>query len=175
MQHDQAPLQYLAALGLSITSHSDPTMGWGYTWQGRDWVGPFTTPDDALHAAFTEALQALLFRSEYSWALFAHAGDLWRSDGKGQGWRRIGGPGLEDDEEANMLAYIHALYGSLNMLREIETRDITIPGPAQRWEQALRVGYRAYSTIEAQLENWHDELQDHHQRERRAEEMSDEE
>src|SRR6266704_412884 len=64
-----------SGFGLSITPHSDPTYGWCYTWQGRDWIGPFTTPDAAIHAAFTEARAALQFRSEYSWVLFAMHGD----------------------------------------------------------------------------------------------------
>jgi hypothetical protein len=33
--------QALTWLGLAITPHSDPANGWGYTWQGRDWTGPF--------------------------------------------------------------------------------------------------------------------------------------
>src|SRR5258708_15145669 len=53
-----------SGLGLSITPHSDPAHGWGYTWQGLDWTGPFTTPDAAIHAAFTDALQGLLAPSE---------------------------------------------------------------------------------------------------------------
>ncbi len=79
----------LSALGLSITPHSDPAYGWGYTWQGRDWTGPFTTPDAALHAAFTEALQALQFRSEYSWVLFAQPGEHWQFNGDGEGWVHV--------------------------------------------------------------------------------------
>jgi hypothetical protein len=69
--------ELLKQLGLDITPHSDPTHGWGYTWQGRDWVGPFTSPAAALHAAFTEALLALQFRNKYSWADLAQPGDLW--------------------------------------------------------------------------------------------------
>ncbi len=42
-------LQALAALGLSITPHSDPSYGWGYTWQNRDWAGPLKPRQDLLH------------------------------------------------------------------------------------------------------------------------------
>ena len=87
-QWNPEELQALTLLGLSITPHSDPAYGWGYTWQGRDWTGPFTTPDAAIHAAFTEALQALLFRSQYSWVLSAQPGEVWRFEG-GAGWREV--------------------------------------------------------------------------------------
>ena len=83
-------IQSLAALGLSITPHSDASLGWGYTWQGRDWAGPFLTPDAAIQAAFTEARQALLFKSNYSWVLFAQPGELWRFDG-GEEWVHVAG------------------------------------------------------------------------------------
>src|SRR5258708_13685860 len=108
-EHQWSPeeLQALVALGLSITSHSDLNHGWGYTWQGRDWVGPFTTPAAALYAAFTEALLALQFRSNYSWVQFAKSCDLWRSDGGGEGWRRVGESGTEDDEQALVQAGVH--------------------------------------------------------------------
>ena len=84
-------LQGLAALGLSITSHSDASHGWGYTRQGRDWAGSFTTPGAAIHAAFTEALLAMQFRSNYSWVLFAQPGELWRFGGDGEGWVHVAG------------------------------------------------------------------------------------
>src|SRR4051794_3043135 len=97
-QHQWTPeeLQALAALGLSITPHSDPAHGWGYTWLNRDWVGPLTTPSAAIHAAFTDALLALQSRSDAPFPL--QAGELWRYDGAGKGWTHIGGPGIEDDE-----------------------------------------------------------------------------
>ncbi len=87
-QWNPEELQALALLGLSITPHSDPARGWGYTWQDRDWTGPFTTIDAAIHAAFTEASQALLFRSEHSWVPLAQSGEVWRFEGEA-GWREI--------------------------------------------------------------------------------------
>ncbi len=131
--------ELLKQLGLSITPHSDPAHGWGYTWQNRDWVGPFTSPQAALHAASEE------------------------------GWFHIGGPGTEDDEEAAVLASAHAFYEALDTLRGIETSEIMIPGPHERWEQALLVGYRASSVLDARLDSWQDELELHHEREGRAE------
>ena len=94
-QWTREELQGLSELGLSITPHRGPVHGWGYTWQGRDWTGPFTTPDAALHAAFTDAQQAFLFRSEYSWVLFAQPGELrcWT----GQAWETVIGS-LADSE-----------------------------------------------------------------------------
>lgn len=162
---DEPTRTLLAALGLSITPHSDPAHGWGYCWQNRDWVGPFTTPSAALHAAFTDALLAIQFRSDYSWVSFSQAGELWQFKGEGEGWMRIGGPGTEDDEEATMMLNIHTLSSALDTLRETDTRDIVAPGPAQRWEQALRAGYQAYSNVETLLDSWHDELGKHHERE----------
>lgn len=80
-------LEALALLGLAITPHSDPATGWGYTWQGRDWTGPFPTPDAAMHAAFTAAIDALQFRGEHSWVVSAHPGERWQFNG--QGWMRV--------------------------------------------------------------------------------------
>jgi len=154
-------------LGLSITPHSDPAHGWGYTWQNRDWVGPFTSPQAALHAAFTEALLALQLRSAAPFT--QQAGELWRFDGPEEGWFRIGGLGTEDDEEAAVLASAHAFSTALDTLRGIETSEIYVPGPHEKWEQALRIGYRVSSDLDARLENWQDELEIHHEREGRAE------
>jgi len=169
VEHQWNPkeLQVLAALGLSITPHRDPAHGWGYTWQNRDWVGPFTSPAAAVHAAFTEALLALKSRSPAPFT--QQAGELWRWDGQEDGWFRVGGPGTEDDEEASVLADAHAFYEALDTLRGIETSEIYIPGPHEQWEQALRVAYRASSDIEARLTSWQDELEAHHEREGRAE------
>jgi hypothetical protein len=177
MAHDLelSTLQLLAGLGLEITPHSDLNLGWGYTWQGQDWIGPFTTPYDALRAALTDAVQANQFRSKYSWTQVAQPGELWRNAGGDEGWERIVGLGIVDDEEATMLASLHALYQALDTLRGIETSEILIPGPSEKWEQALRVGYRAYPTITALLEIWHDELETHYDRKQRAEDLFDQE
>src|SRR5712692_7222185 len=129
-------IQGLAALGLSITPHPDASYGWGYTWQGRDWAGPFSTPGAALHAAFTDVLQALKFRSEYSWVQFAKSADLWRSDGGGKGWRRVGGPDTEPEEREAFTA-LSTLLAALNDLRSTETSDLPIPSPAERWHKSL--------------------------------------
>src|ERR1700726_3615777 len=93
---DQETLDRLASLGLTITSHRDPSAGWGYTRQGRDWAGPFTTPEAAMHAAFTEALHALAFRSAYSWVRFASPGDAWRYNGEAVGWTPVGWTPVSD-------------------------------------------------------------------------------
>jgi hypothetical protein len=93
-EHQWTPeeLKTLTVLGLSITPHSDPGHSWGYTWQNRDWVGPFTSPAAAIHMAFTEALQALQFKSDYSWVLFAHPGECWQFTGNTFGWEQIERP-----------------------------------------------------------------------------------
>ena len=157
MAEETITWEMLKQLGLSITPHSDPAHGWGYTWQNRDWVGPFTTPQAALHAAFTEALLALKFRSAAPFT--QQAGEIWRFDGPEEGWTHIGGAGTEGDEEAEVLASAHVFYEALDTLRGIETSEIMIPGPHERWEQALRVGYSASSDLETRLESWQDELE----------------
>ena len=88
-QWEPEELEALDFLGLAITPDSDAANGWGYTWQGRDWTGPFPTPDAAIHAAFTEVQQALQFRSEYSWVLSAQPGERWQFNG--ENWVRIDG------------------------------------------------------------------------------------
>ncbi len=51
-------LVWLAGLGLAITPHSDPTYGWGYSWQGGEWEGPCgKTPVEAIQAAFDRAVR----------------------------------------------------------------------------------------------------------------------
>jgi hypothetical protein len=167
MPEETITWELLKQLGLSITPHSDPAHGWGYTWQNRDWVGPFTSPQAALHAAFTEALLALQFRSASPF--LQKPGELWRFAGPEEGWFHIGGPGTEDDEEAAVLASAHVFYEALDTLRGIETSEIMIPGPHERWEQALQTAYRASSYVETRLESWQDELELHHEREGRAE------
>ena len=81
-QWSAVELEALALLGLAITPHSDPANGWGYTWQGREWIGPFSTPDAAIHAAFTEARQALQFRNEYAWVVYAQSGEYRQFNGE---------------------------------------------------------------------------------------------
>jgi len=71
--------------------------------------------------------------------------------------------------EAAVLASAQAFYAALNTLRGIATSEIMIPGPHERWEQALQVGYRASSVMDARLDSWQDELEIHHEREGRAE------
>jgi hypothetical protein len=125
--------------------HANPGLGWGYTWRGRNWEGPYPTPGHAVQAAFEDAVKALQFRSAAPFTQLAS--ELWRLDGDEAGWFHIGGPGTEDDEEAGM---------------------IDIPGPAQRWQQALRVGYRACADATVWLNSWSDELDIHHERDRGA-------
>jgi hypothetical protein len=49
-------LVLLQTLGLTITLHDDRTSGWGYTWQGQSWQGPYLTQTDAVQAAFEVAV-----------------------------------------------------------------------------------------------------------------------
>ncbi len=50
-------LVFLAGLGLAVTPHTDPGLGWGFAWFGGEWVGPYPTPVDAIKAAFEQADQ----------------------------------------------------------------------------------------------------------------------
>ena len=52
-------LALLQTLGLTITLHDDPERGWGYTWQGRSWQGPYLTQMYAVQAAFEDAACAI--------------------------------------------------------------------------------------------------------------------
>ncbi len=153
---------FLNEMGLSVIPRTDPSSGWSYTWRGREWGGPYPT-----RGAFGQATKAMAALSAMPFP--QTVGELWRWNGEGDGWFHIGGPGTEDDEEASVLTGVHALYSALGTLRGIETSEILIPGPAQHWEQALRVGYWAYSDVEARLNSWHNELGIHHEREGRAE------
>ena len=159
-------VQAFTALGLTITLHRDPSSGWGYTWQGRDWTGPFTTPDAAVRAAFTEAREALQFRSEYSWVLFAKAGDFWRSDGQGRGWRRVVDPGTTDDEEEQREAFmtLDTLLIALRNVRATLTGDLSIAGPAKQWHKSLDAGEQALTNLEEMLQEWQEELGDQYHR-----------
>lgn len=49
----------LEELGLSITPHSDPSYGWGFTWRGDAWYGPYDTKPEALKAAFERAITTI--------------------------------------------------------------------------------------------------------------------
>ncbi len=42
----------LNEMGLAVIPRTDPSSGWGYTWRGQEWVGPYPTPEDAMRAAF---------------------------------------------------------------------------------------------------------------------------
>ncbi len=95
-EHQWSPeeLQALALLGLEIVPHSDPANGWSYTWQGREWTGPFPTSDTAIHAAFIEARQALQFRSDYAWLVSAQPGE--RRQFNGESWVQVDGSHKRD-------------------------------------------------------------------------------
>ena len=53
---------FLPTLGLTITLHDDRARGWGYTWQGRSWQGPYLTQTGAVQAAFEDAVCAIYER-----------------------------------------------------------------------------------------------------------------
>ena len=50
----------LERMGLSITQRQAPTLGWGFTWRGRTWEGPYKTRIAAVEAAFSRAIDNLI-------------------------------------------------------------------------------------------------------------------
>jgi hypothetical protein len=83
-------LVFLAGLGLAVTPHSDPAYGWGYTWFGGDWEGPYPTPVDAIRAAFENTEKKAQRLREMPFP--THAGALYWWDGEAWfGARQRGG------------------------------------------------------------------------------------
>lgn len=75
-------LVFLAGLGLAITPHSDPDVGWGYSWFDGDWNGPYPSPIDTIKVAFEQAeaksqrLSNMPFPTQYG-ELFWWDGEDW--------------------------------------------------------------------------------------------------
>jgi hypothetical protein len=76
----QDVLAFLAGLGLAVTPHSDPGQGWGYTWFGGNWDGPYPTPIDAIRAAFELADRKAQRLSDMPFPTYA--GELFWWDGE---------------------------------------------------------------------------------------------
>jgi hypothetical protein len=60
MTEEELTWTRLEQLGLAITQRQEPAAGWGYTWRGRKWQGPYETPIAALEAAFSRAIDSLI-------------------------------------------------------------------------------------------------------------------
>ncbi len=60
MSEEQLTWTGLEQLGLAITYSQVPASGWGYTWRGRSWEGPYETRMAALAAAFSRAIDSLI-------------------------------------------------------------------------------------------------------------------
>ncbi len=77
----------------------------------------------------------------------------------------------QEEDELVMLLLVRQLYAHINTLRRTETHDIVIPGPGGSWTEAMRESYRVRGHLETLLDEVLSELDAHHQREARAEEM----
>jgi len=73
-------LVFLAGLGLSITPHSNPGNGYGYTWFNGDWEGPYPTPVDAIRTAFEVAEKKAVRLRDMPFP--THVGELYWWDGQ---------------------------------------------------------------------------------------------
>ena len=60
MSEEQLSWTHLEQLGLAVTYRQVPASGWGYTWRGRSWEGPYETQMTALAAACSRAIDSLL-------------------------------------------------------------------------------------------------------------------
>jgi hypothetical protein len=80
-------LLFLEPFGLTIAPHSDPSYGWGYRWQNRDWAGPYPTPMDAVREAFSDAIRAIDARSSAPFP--AHNGYMVRWNEPLQDWEHV--------------------------------------------------------------------------------------
>jgi len=84
----------LEQLGHTITTPESDPRGYGYTWRGRHWVGPFQGEYAALKAAFDEAIG--IMNTERPFAQVN--GELWMWN---NGWKYIGFQ--EPENESNQL------------------------------------------------------------------------
>src|SRR5579859_5640543 len=121
---DPITLKWLASMGLTLTPHSNPLVGWGYVWDEHSWVGPFPTEASALQAAFSNALLALNFRQAYSSFALAQYGDLLPYDAKFpgdvNGWKPLNGPSAQEEEREAYTA-LTTLLQALFDLRRFQT------------------------------------------------------
>jgi hypothetical protein len=77
----------------------------------------------------------------------------------------------DNDEAGEAVALIMTLYEALDTLRSIESSDITIPGPAERWRQALQEAYQAHGALETMLDDLLAEVEFHQSRDHQAEDQ----
>jgi hypothetical protein len=138
--------------GLAITPmDNDLQKGWGYRWRGAVWTGPYSTPDDALLAAFTDANEQInAQRTE----------ELHRLEEKQ--------PPTGATDEAHALTALQTLCAAFAAMRETPLQDINDPGPGDAFSKALHAASNAYGTLGVLLQRWNDELTQQRQREQRA-------
>ena len=90
----------------------------------------------------------------------------------GEVWEPLTGPGAEEDTSTAFGA-LDTLLSALDTLRSTDTIDIPIPGPAERWSEALLAADGAYATLAMVLEELEAELDRQHSRDTDADAYRD--
>ncbi len=81
----------------------------------------------------------------------------------GEAWEPLTGPGAEEDT-SEAFGALDTLLTALDTLRSMDTIDIPLPGPAERWSEALLTADGAYATLAMVLEELEAELDRQHSR-----------
>jgi hypothetical protein len=84
------------------------------------------------------------------------------------GWELLTGPGAEEDT-SEAFGALDTLLTALDTLRNTDTIDIALPGPAEAWSEALTAADGAYAQLSLLLEQWELALEREHSRDEDAE------
>jgi hypothetical protein len=82
-------------------------------------------------------------------------GDMNRWDG--ERWERLPGPAAVHEGHQAFTA-VYGLLASMEALDKIETAEITIPRPAEVWQQAIKQAFHVYNQMEDLMERWGEDL-----------------
>src|SRR5579859_806142 len=159
---DPITLKWLASMGLTLTPHHNPLVGWGYAWDEHPWAGQFPTIASALQAAFSNALLALHFSRASSSFAQAQRGDLLRYDAKlpgdTNGWKLVNGPSAQEEDREAYTA-LTTLLLALGDLRRFQTGNLAT-SEREKFQQTLERAWREHSHLEGLLQAWEGELED---------------
>ncbi len=90
----------------------------------------------------------------------------------GEEWEPLTGPGAKEDTSTAFGA-LDTLLSALETLRSMDTIDIPIPGPAERWSEPLLAADAADATLAMVLEELAAELDRQHSRDTDADTYRD--
>src|SRR5579859_1656579 len=159
---DPITLKWLASMGLTLTPHSNPLVGWGYVSDEHPWVGPFPTVASALQAAFSNALLALHFSRASSSFAQAQRGDLLRYNaerpGDADGWEPVNGSSAQE-EDCEAYTALTTLLLALGDLRRLQAGNLGT-SEREKFQQTLERAWREHSHLEGLLQAWEGELED---------------